>query len=155
MASPTTNKPEFVSDFAEFDSIDEENAAKSASLIAKLDKVRLGLTVLATLSAITVLGTAGDALSNYNKTTLGRDYIISIWPNEFDIRPTTALVVCSAVVLLTSLLSLAGFKVAAVSSIRKFDFSSNLARRTSLIFYRFAMLPCSMPSSQSVFPRSV
>lgn len=118
MASSTTSKPDFVTDFSEFDSIDEERAAKSASLVAKLDALRLGMIALAIVSAIAVLGTAGDSLATYHKTALGSGYIISLWPNEFDIRPTTAIVACSVVVLVSSIISLVGFKVSAIRNNR-------------------------------------
>ena len=115
MASSTTsNKPEFITDFSEFDNNDEENT-KDTRLVKTAEAVRLGLTTLAVLSAVTVLGTAGDALANYNSTKLGPNYILSIWPNEFDIRPTHALVICSVIVLVSSLISLVGIKLGAVS----------------------------------------
>lgn len=119
MASSTISKPEPTVDFSEFDSIDEERAAKSAKLVSKLDAVRLGLLSLAAASAVTVMGTAGDALATYNNTTLGSEYIISMWPNEFDIRPTSALVACSTIVLISSLISLVGLKLNAVSSLQQ------------------------------------
>ena len=107
------SKPEYITDFSEFDNNDEENA-KDTKLVKTMDSVRLGLTALAVLSAVTVLGTAGDTLANYNSTKLGDNYILSIWPNEFDIRPTHALVICSVIVLVSSLVSLVGIKVAFV-----------------------------------------
>lgn len=162
MASTTTvtasrpasvhSKPEFVTDFSEFDNNDEDST-KDNKLVKTLDSVRLGLTTLAVLSAITVLGTAGDALANYNSTKLGSDYILSIWPNEFDIRPTHAIVICSVIVLVSSLISLVGIKVAAVSAIL-----NHLIQGHALTFFRFAttlfstshLLSSSLPSASSL-----
>lgn len=38
-----------------------------------------------------------------------------MWPNEFDLRPTVALVVCGAVILVASALSLGAGKIGFVS----------------------------------------
>ena len=108
-----TSKPQFTSDFQEFDTHDAN--AKSAKITRAVDSVRLGLTLLALLSSISVLGMAGDTLANFNRTTLGADYILSLWPNEFDLRPTTALVICSAIVLVVSAISLVASSVSVVS----------------------------------------
>jgi hypothetical protein len=111
MAAP---KAQFTSDFQGFDTQDFEND-KSVRTARTVESIRLGLTVLALVSSITILGTAGDTLATFNTTTLGAEYIISLWPNEFDIRPTTALVVCGAIVVVASAASLAASKVPSVS----------------------------------------
>jgi len=99
-----TSKPQFISDFQEFDTHDAN--VKNAKITRTVESIRLGLTILALLASLTILGTAGDALSNYNQTSLGAEYIISLWPSDFDLRPTTALVICSAIVFVASAISL-------------------------------------------------
>ncbi|KAG0652060.1 hypothetical protein D0Z07_1461 [Hyphodiscus hymeniophilus] len=103
-------KPEFTSDFEEFETRDA-GYEKRQRLARVVESVRFGLTVLALLAGLTILGTSADTLSVYNKTRSGSDFIISLWPAEFDIRPTTALIVCSAIIFLTSTIALVGMKV--------------------------------------------
>jgi len=106
-------KPGFTSEFNEFDTPDagHQKSAKSARVV---ESARLALTALALLSSITILGTSGDTLSVFNATHLGEDFLLPLWPSEFDLRPTVALVVCSAIVVVASALSLAVSKVPAV-----------------------------------------
>ncbi|KAH8668323.1 hypothetical protein BX600DRAFT_510428 [Xylariales sp. PMI_506] len=104
-----TKSPEPSSDF-EIDSRDirYESRLKTARL---LDNIRLGLTTLTLLSALTILGTAGDALAVYNTTSIPSTFQLPLWPTEFDIRPTVALVVGGSIVALTSIISLAFSRV--------------------------------------------
>ncbi len=69
-----------------------------------IESVRLGLTLLVLLCGITILGTTADALSVYNKTHLGQEFHLSLWPPAvtFDIRPTVAMIVTRAVVIVAS-----------------------------------------------------
>ncbi|KAI0123856.1 hypothetical protein BJ170DRAFT_98861 [Xylariales sp. AK1849] len=71
-----------------------------------IDSGRVGLTALALLSGLTILGTSGDALSVYNTTSVSTNFLLPLWPDEFDLRPTVALVIGSAIVVLTCILSL-------------------------------------------------
>ncbi|KAG9239230.1 hypothetical protein BJ875DRAFT_448761 [Amylocarpus encephaloides] len=96
-------KPEFQSDFEEFDTQRPQTKSPMASIAGS---VSLGLTTLALLSAIAIVGTSAQALGTYNTTHLGRDYLLPLWPSNFDIRPTTALVACGAVIIVSSAISL-------------------------------------------------
>lgn len=80
-----------------------------------VESVGLGLTVLALLSSIVIVGTAGDTLGVYNKTTLGPEFPLSLWPSEFDLRPTVALVTGGTIIMLSSIAFLVATKVPAVS----------------------------------------
>lgn len=106
-------KPQFASDFSEFETRDagHEKAIRTTRMA---ESVRLGLTVLALVASITIVGTAADTLSVYNTTTLGSEYFLSLWPSDFDIRPTTALIICGAIVIVASTCSLAASKIPAV-----------------------------------------
>ncbi|TVY21818.1 hypothetical protein LARI1_G000236 [Lachnellula arida] len=108
-----TFKPGFTSEFNEFEAPDagHQKNAKTARLV---ESARLALTALALCSSIAILGTSGDTLSVFNTTHLSNDSILSLWPAKFDLRPTVALVVCSAIVVFASALSLAASKVSAV-----------------------------------------
>ncbi|KAM0819253.1 hypothetical protein AB5N19_05068 [Seiridium cardinale] len=84
-------------------------------ILRLVDGARLGLTVLALLSGITILGTSGHALNVYNTTSVSTSFLLPLWPDEFDARPTVALVVGSAIVVLSNILSLGFSKTRAVS----------------------------------------
>ncbi|KAK7966982.1 uncharacterized protein PG986_001259 [Apiospora aurea] len=84
--------------------------------IRLVDSVRVGLTALALLCGITILGTSGDALMVYNTTSVSPDSQLSLWPRQFDLRPSVALVVGSAIVVLTNIVSLVFSKVKMVSN---------------------------------------
>lgn len=72
------------------------------------DSVRVGLTALALLCGLTILGTSSDALMVYNTTNVSH---LPLWPQQFDLRPSVALVVGSVIVVLTNIVSLVFSKV--------------------------------------------
>ncbi|KAI8947343.1 hypothetical protein F4801DRAFT_515378 [Xylaria longipes] len=84
---------------------------KQQGSIRLLNSVRVGLTVLAFLSGITILGTSANAIMVYNNTHVSRGFNLALWPDEFDLRPTVALVVGSSIVILANLVSLLFSKV--------------------------------------------
>ncbi|KAK8058952.1 hypothetical protein PG994_009400 [Apiospora phragmitis] len=79
--------------------------------IRLVDSARVGLTALALLCGITILGTSGDALMVYNTTNVAPGFQLPLWPRQFDLRPSVALVVGSAIVVLTNIVSLVFSKV--------------------------------------------
>ncbi|KAF3064859.1 hypothetical protein GL218_01703 [Daldinia childiae] len=76
-----------------------------------VDSARIGLTGLALLCGLTILGTAADTLAVYNATHLSSDYHLPLWPDQFDLRPTVALVVGSTIVAISNIISLLCSKV--------------------------------------------
>ncbi|KAI0114829.1 hypothetical protein F4814DRAFT_294685 [Daldinia grandis] len=76
-----------------------------------VDSARIGLTGLALLCGLTILGTAADTLAVYNATHLSSDYHLPLWPDQFDLRPTVALVVGSTIVVIANIISLLCSKV--------------------------------------------
>ncbi|KAK4189589.1 hypothetical protein QBC35DRAFT_139147 [Podospora australis] len=80
--------------------------------ISTLDTARSGATALALGMGLAVLGTAGNTLRVYDTTRSDdpRD-ILSLWPANFNIKPTVALVVGSVFVVLASIVSLAFARV--------------------------------------------
>ncbi len=80
-----------------------------------LHGVRVGLTGLALVSSITILGTSANALMVYNNTHVSSDFNLALWPDEFDLRPTVALVVASAIIIIANLVSLLFSKAKLVS----------------------------------------
>lgn len=105
-------KPEFTTDFQEFETRDAgyEKRQRTARMV---ESVRFGTTLLALLAGVTILGTSADTLSVYNKTHLPGDFLLDLWPAKFDIRPTEALVICSAIIFIASTISLIVMKVQA------------------------------------------
>jgi hypothetical protein len=94
-------KPDFQSGFEEFEappSLDE----KTGGTARRIESVRLGLTVLALLAV-------------YNQTHLGQDFLLPLWPSDFNIGPNIALIACGAIVILASAVSLLISKVQYVS----------------------------------------
>jgi len=83
--------------------------------LRRVDTIRVGVTVLALLMGITVLGVSADAVNTYNATHVSYDFLLPLWPDEFDFRPTIALVVGATLVVVTNILSLLASKVQSVS----------------------------------------
>ncbi|KAI5867959.1 hypothetical protein GGS23DRAFT_4824 [Durotheca rogersii] len=82
-----------------------------ARRIRLVDSARVGLTGLALLCGLTILGTSADTLAVYRATRLSTDFHLPLWPDRFDLRPTVALVVDSAIVVAVSVASLLFSKV--------------------------------------------
>lgn len=97
------------SDF-EVDSRDGHLQSKLKT-IRLIDGVRVGITVLALLFGITILGVSADALSVYKSTSVPSSYLLPLWPEEFDLRPTIALVIGATFVMVCNIASLASSKV--------------------------------------------
>ncbi|KAG9242348.1 hypothetical protein BJ878DRAFT_583891 [Calycina marina] len=133
-------KPQFTSDYqeshdqrSEFETRGGSNA-KTSGIFRMAESARLGLTVLALLTGIAILGTASDTLQVYNTTSLTTDFELSLWPQEFDLRPTVALVVCGSVIFLTSTLSLVAGKVQPIrKNVIAHSFAAFVAPTISLI----------------------
>ncbi|KID89185.1 hypothetical protein MGU_03870 [Metarhizium guizhouense ARSEF 977] len=91
----------------------DSNELQSHSRVQKvklIHSLRTGLTVLALAAGIAILGLSADTLSVYNATHLPADFLLSLWPENLDIRPTTSLVVGSAIVTAMNVVSLVASK---------------------------------------------
>jgi hypothetical protein len=119
-----------VSDFREYESSDD-GVPKATGPSKAIESARLGLALLALLCSITILGTSGHTLSVYNKTHLGQDFFLPLWPNEFDARPSVALVTCASIIVLSSLIGLIAAKLPFINS--KPLISTSLAVLTPII----------------------
>jgi len=106
-------KPVFGSDSQELET-PHVGQQKTARVTRLVESVRLGLTVLGLLAAITIVGTAADALAVYNTTHVSPAFLLPLWPAEFNIRPSIALVTCGSVIILASAASLAVSKVPSI-----------------------------------------
>jgi len=100
--SQTEVKPHFQSNFEEFDTPTQRTKAPTRAV----DSVRLVLTLLAFLASLAIVGTSAHTLGTFQSTHLGEEYLLPLWPSNFDLRPTTALVACGVVLHFASALSL-------------------------------------------------
>lgn len=84
-------------------------------LISIVHSSRLALTVLALAAGITVLGVSANGLLVYHETYLPAEFYLSLWPVQFDLRPTAALIAGGVIVTVANVVSLFFSKVQAVS----------------------------------------
>ena len=101
------------SDF-EVDSRDTHLQAKVRTA-RMVDNARVGATALALLMAMTVLGVSANTLAVYDYTSMPQDYMLALWPDEFNIRPTVSLVVGSVIIVIANIAALCFSKVPSVS----------------------------------------
>lgn len=97
------------SDF-EVDSDDFHYQSK-LKVLKTLESVRTALSIVALLTGITILGVSADALAVYKSTHIGQDFHLPLWPDNFNVRPTVALVVGSAIVVVANAVGLLFGKV--------------------------------------------
>lgn len=90
---------------------DDAHLRSKIKAIRAVDSARVTTTLLALFMGMCVLGTSANTLRVYDDTRLGPDNYLSLWPDEFNIRPTVALVVGSAIVLVSNLVALSFGKV--------------------------------------------
>ncbi|KAK5989077.1 hypothetical protein PT974_10575 [Cladobotryum mycophilum] len=74
--------------------------------INRIHSLRLALTALALGVGVVVLGTSADSLATYSTTHLPADFFLQLWPEKFDLGPTTALVAGSGLIILANGVSL-------------------------------------------------
>ncbi|KAI1063041.1 hypothetical protein LB507_005977 [Fusarium sp. FIESC RH6] len=79
-----------------------------------MDSARLALTVLGLAAGLTILGVSADAIAVYHATHVPEDWFLQLWPSNLDMRPTVALVVGGALVVVASLVSLIAGKIPTV-----------------------------------------
>jgi hypothetical protein len=99
----------------EVDSQSLEYQARLRS-IHLVDSIRTGLSSLALLCGLAILGFSADTIAVYDATHVSQAFDLPLWPDNFDLRPSVALVVCSAFVVLTNATSLAFAKIQKVSA---------------------------------------
>lgn len=98
----------------EADSRDLHLQSKMRS-IRMIDNTRVGTTVLALLMGLTVLGVSANTLRVYQETHVSSDFLLPLWPTEFNIRPTVSLVIGSTIVLVSNIVALCFSHVRTVS----------------------------------------
>ncbi|KAJ6444671.1 ATP-dependent RNA helicase DBP10 [Purpureocillium lavendulum] len=101
-----------VSDF-EGDGRDLRTRVK-ARIVGTVHGLRVAMTLLALLTGITTLGLSANSLAVYKYTHVPDDYLLALWPEHFDLRPTTALIAGSAIVTVANAVSLLASKTSSV-----------------------------------------
>ncbi|CAM1502863.1 Fc.00g076390.m01.CDS01 [Cosmosporella sp. VM-42] len=108
--TPTTEVP--ASNFDD-DSHDFQLESKER-MFRIVDNARVALTALALAAGLTILGVSADAIAVYNATHVSGDFLLPLWPDNFDLRPTVALVTGSAIVLVANVVSLLASKTQSI-----------------------------------------
>ncbi|TQV92596.1 hypothetical protein V2A60_009068 [Cordyceps javanica] len=101
------------SDF-EIEADDRRTAAPKIGMLRVVDNLRAGLTFLALAAGAVVLGLGAHTLAVYKATSLPGDYMLHLWPEEFDVRPANSLIACGVLVLVANTLALGMSKVSFV-----------------------------------------
>lgn len=86
--------------------LQDQHLQSKLRTIRMVDAGRTGTTLLALLMGLTVLGVSGNTLNVYRNTHVSTDFMLPLWPTEFDLRPTLSLVAGSAVVVVANILAL-------------------------------------------------
>ncbi|GKT43948.1 uncharacterized protein ColSpa_04129 [Colletotrichum spaethianum] len=86
--------------------VEEVHISSQARVLKAVDAARVSFTALALLASITVLGVSADALAVYDATHVPAHYLLPLWPDAFDLRPTVALVVGSSILIVANIVSL-------------------------------------------------
>jgi hypothetical protein len=84
-------------------------------LINVVHNSRIALTILALAAGITILGVSANGLLVYHETYLPAEFYLSLWPSQFDLRPTAALIAGGVIVVVANVVSLFFSKIQAVS----------------------------------------
>lgn len=109
----TETKSQFTPEITEFETHDLAQR-KNAQTKRLTEAMRLGLTVLTLLIGIMIMSTTADSIAVYKKTSLSEDYLLPLWPFDFNLGPNIAIMVAGVVVFLSSIISVAVNKVSAV-----------------------------------------
>ncbi len=107
-----SEKPELTPEVSDFEGHEEPRRSFGSTRV--VESVRLGLTVLTLLMAISIVGTTADSLSVYNQTHVADNFQLPLWPVQFNLGPTIALVTGGSIIILSNAMSLIGSKVPAV-----------------------------------------
>lgn len=107
-----SEKPDVTPEASNFEGHEEPRRSFRSVRIA--ESVRLGLTALTLLMALSIVGMTADSLAVYNKTHVSEDYLLPLWPVQFNLGPTIALVTGGSIIILSNTMSLVGSRVPAV-----------------------------------------
>lgn len=101
---------------------EDTHTSSNARVLRIAEAARVSLTGLALLAGITILGVSADALAVYDATHVPASFLLPLWPDDFDLRPTVALAVGSSIVIVANLVSLLFSRVQSVSHATGWDY---------------------------------
>ncbi|KFZ02333.1 hypothetical protein V500_00329 [Pseudogymnoascus sp. VKM F-4518 (FW-2643)] len=76
-----------------------------------LEASRMGLSIIALASAVGILATSAHNLKIYNDTHVANDFLLPLWPFEFNLGPSIALVACGSIMIVAAIASLLAGKI--------------------------------------------
>jgi hypothetical protein len=79
-----------------------------------LEAGRMGLSIVALASAIGILATSAHNLKIYNDTHVSNEFLLPLWPFEFNLGPSIALVACGSIMIVAATGSLLAGKIPSV-----------------------------------------
>lgn len=79
-----------------------------------LEASRMGLSIIALASAVGILATSAHNLKIYNDTHVANDFLLPLWPFEFNLGPSIALVACGSIMIVAAMTSLLAGKIPSV-----------------------------------------
>lgn len=79
-----------------------------------LEAGRMGLSILALASAVGILATSAHNLKIYNDTHVSNEFLLPLWPFEFNLGPSIALVACGSIMIVAAAMSLLAGKIPSV-----------------------------------------
>lgn len=82
-----------------------------------INSSRVLLTAVGLAAGVAALGLSADALLVYNNTHVPAEFLLPLWPENFDLRPTHALIAGSVIVIIANAISLLASLIQAVSSL--------------------------------------
>lgn len=86
-----------------------------ARLFRLVDTTRVLLTAVGLAAAVAALGLSADSLLVYNNTHVPAEFLLPLWPADFDLGPTHALIAGSTIVIVASGISIIASRIGAVS----------------------------------------
>ncbi|GAO16405.1 uncharacterized protein UV8b_06421 [Ustilaginoidea virens] len=95
----------------------DSHALRSLSRSAILNTIhslRVVMTALALSAGIAILGLSADTLFVYNSTHLPTDFLLPLWPENLDLRPTNALVAGSVIATAMNMASILASKAPSI-----------------------------------------
>lgn len=110
---PSSLKNEIFSSDFEVDH-HEPPTHSNARLANALHSLRVTMTTLSLIAGVVMLGLSADTLAVYNATYLPAEYLLPLWPENFDLGPTKALVAGGAVVTAMNAVSLLASKTQSI-----------------------------------------
>jgi len=118
---PTTageTKSQFSPDYndsSEFETREDGERLPSRSM-RLVESARLGLSVLTLLMGISILSTSADAIAVFNKTHVSEDFLLPLWPFNFNLGPSIAIVTGGAVIVVSSAIAILAGRIPVIRS---------------------------------------